>query len=311
MGTAAQSGIDKLTFASDPSLAPVGSWLEQLIAESSGKEGKGILPVDGEMLDGPQVYGKDRLFVYLRRNGINDQAISRLQTAGYPLLQFDIQSDYALGAEFYRWEYATAVACAVLGVNAFDQPNVQDSKTRTVKKIKYFQKHAAFDEGEPSWTYKGIKGFASRALGKDFFEDTSNLNAVMEKFVTLGKSGDFIAINAYLPRVPGMEVLMGRLQNSLRAHTHLATTLGFGPRFLHSTGQYHKGGPDTGIFLQLTSEPVDDLEIPGEGISFATLVYGQALGDYEALNAQGRRVLRIHMPDHRTLHQMIEALQTY
>ena len=311
MGVSALSGVDKLTFASDPSLAPVGSWLEQLIAESSGKEGKGILPVDGEMPENPQVYDQDRLFVYLRRNGINDQAIADLETAGFPILKFDITTDYAMGAEFYRWEYATAVACAVLGVNAFDQPNVQDSKTRTVKKIKYFQKHDAFNEGEPAWTYKGIKGYASKALGQEFFADTSNLNAVMEKFVTLGQPGDFFAINAYLPRDPGMEVLLSRLQNSIRAQTHRAATLGFGPRFLHSTGQYHKGGPNLGIFLQLTSDPINDLEIPGEGISFATLVYGQALGDYEALQAQGRRVLHIHMPDHQTLHQIIEALQAY
>lgn len=309
LGEAAKMGRDKLTIASDPELAPVGSWLEQLIAESSGKEGQGIIPVDGEILDSSRLYGEDRLFVYLRRSGMYDEEARELCSNGFPVLEFNIDSDYDLGAEFYRWEFATAIACAVLGVNAFDQPNVQESKTRTKKKIEYFKQHNEFDEQEPAWTYKGIKGYVSNEMGTDFFEDTSNLNAVMDKFLKQGQPGEYMAINAYLPRNPGMEILMARMQSTIRRETRLATTLGFGPRFLHSTGQLHKGGPNSGIFLVLTSEPVDDLDIPEENISFSTLVYAQALGDFEALDAQNRRVLRIHLPDHQTIHQVLEALE--
>jgi transaldolase/glucose-6-phosphate isomerase len=311
LGVAAERGRDKLTFASDPALAPVGSWLEQLIAESSGKEGKGIIPVDGEILDSTRLYGKDRLFVYLRRSGMYADAAKALCQSDFPVLEFNIDSDYDLGAEFYRWEFATAVACTILGVNAFDQPNVQDSKTRTKAKIAYFKEHEEFDEAEPTWTYKGIKAYVSQALGNDFLDDTSNLHAVMDKFVRQGQPGEYYAINGYLPRNPGMEILMARMQSAIRNRTQLATTSGFGPRFLHSTGQLHKGGPNTGIFLVLTAEPEDDLEIPDQEISFATLVYGQALGDFEALDAQNRKVLRIHLPEHRTIHQVIEALEDY
>lgn len=311
LGVAAGHGRDKLTFASDPALAPMGSWLEQLIAESSGKQGKGIIPVDGEFLDASRLYGDDRLFVYLSRSGMYADTARELCKNGFPVLDFNINSDYDLGAEFYRWEFATAVACAVLGVNAFDQPNVQDSKTRTKAKIEYFKKHEEFDEEEPAWTYKGIKAYVSEALGKDFLEDTSNLNAVMDKFVQQGEPGEYFAVNAYLPRNPGMEILMARMQSAIRNRTRLATTIGFGPRFLHSTGQLHKGGPNTGIFLVLTSEPEDDLEIPEEEISFSTLVYGQAQGDFEALDAQKRKALRIHLPEHQTIHQVLEALEDY
>jgi transaldolase/glucose-6-phosphate isomerase len=309
LAVAAQNGQDKLTFASDPELSPLGSWIEQLIAESSGKNGKGIIPVDGETLDSPRLYDDDRLFVYFRRDGMYDQKVDALRKAGHPVLVFDIHRDYNLGAEFYRWEFATAIACSVLGVNAFDQPDVQDNKTRTRKMIAQYLKEGELKEAKPDWTYKGIRGYLSRAIERDFVEGVSNLHSLMTRFVTLGKAGDYYAINAYLPRNPAMEVLLARLQSALRGRTRLATTLGFGPRFLHSTGQLHKGGPNSGVFLEITAEPEDDAEIPGEDITFATLLLAQALGDFQALDNRGRRVLRLHLPDRQTIHQIIEALE--
>jgi transaldolase/glucose-6-phosphate isomerase len=310
LGAAAVHGRDKLTMAADPSLAPIGSWLEQLIAESSGKKGSGIIPVDGETLEGPEAYGADRLFIHLRRGGVYDQAILNLRSTGNPGLTFEIQDDYDLGAEFFRWEMATAVACGVLKVNAFDQPNVQDSKKRTAAKIATFQKQGDFNESEPAWQYKGIRIYLSKTLGKDFLEDITNLPGVFSKFLNLGMPGNYVAINAYLPRNPGMEVLLARLQTTVRARTHLATTLGFGPRFLHSSGQLHKGGPNTGLFLVITANHQDDMEIPGEELSFANLIRGQSLGDFEALDARRRRVLRVHLPDHHAVHQVIEAIES-
>ena len=304
-----QSGRDKLTLVSDPMLAPLGSWFEQLIAESSGKDGKGIIPVDGEMPESPDVYGPDRLFVYLRRSGTYTDAVARLRQEGHPVLEFTIGDDAGLGAEFFRWEYATAVACAVLGVNAFNQPDVQDSKNRTRAMLDSFRAQGELQVGEPAWQYKGLKAFVSRALGNSFLESAANLESVFKAFLGEAQTGDYIAIQAFLSRNPGMEVLLGRLQAGLRSRSRLATTLGFGPRYLHSTGQLHKGGPNTGLFLMITAEPHGDIEIPGQEINFSTFIQAQALADFESLQAKNRRVIRLHLPDQQSVHTLITALE--
>ena len=292
LGTATQHGKNKVTILTDGKLNSFGSWLEQLIAESSGKEGKGIVPIDIEPISNTEKYGQDRLFVYLRTDGSKDSLISDLRQKRHLAIQIDVTDEYDLGAQMYLWEYATAIACAVIGVNSFDQPDVQDNKTRTNNKIGYFQKNKTLEENTPLWGNSVVSIYGLQFPG---FIDTLDLHEIVWAFLDQRKPGDYIAINAYLPRT---NELLEQLQN-LRTHileiTGCATTLGFGPRFLHSTGQLHKGGADNGLFIQITANPVLDIEIPGQNMTFGVLERAQALGDLEALQARNRRAIRIHM----------------
>ncbi len=302
LGQAAISGRDKLTILADMPMASFGSWLEQLIAESSGKQGKGILPVDGEPVGGPESYGEDRLVVYLRCDGQYDVVVKIFQESGHPALVFNVPDPYDLGAEFYRWEVATAVACAVLRVNAFDQPDVQDSKDRTKAKIAEFRQTGFLEEGKPAWAKDGVRVFAPRPVIGD------NLSDVIDGFLGLARKHDYIAINAYVPRNPETAQALLDLRLAIRAQTGFATTVGFGPRFLHSTGQLHKGGPDSGLFLQITVDLATDLEIPNQAMSFGTLERAQALGDYEALAGRGRRILRLHLHSLKALSKLADQV---
>ena len=305
MGQAAVDGRDKLTFLADEAVAPLGAWLEQLIDESSGKQGKGILVVDGEPLAAPENYRSDRLFVYLRHIGSLDAQVEKLQQAGHPVLVFGLSDIYDLGVEFYRWEVATAFACAVLGINAFDQPDVQDSKTRTVNKIKAYAQSGKLDEGQPIWEKPGMCAFSTmRPAGSSLQESLQAFLAAAGK----GAGRNYVAINAYLPRNAANAATLTRVRQAIQQQTGLATTLGFGPRFLHSTGQLHKGGPDSGLFLQITSDPATDLEIPGQKLSFGVLERCQALGDYEALAARNRSILRLHLSSPEMLSELVKAL---
>jgi transaldolase / glucose-6-phosphate isomerase len=292
LGEAALVGKDKLTILADPELASIGSWIEQLIAESTGKQGHGIIPVDLEPQIQAKKYSKDRLFVYLRQGGKLDAFIGNLHKNGHPALVLDIAGEYDLSAEFFRWEYATAAACSILGVNAFDQPDVQDSKTRTGNKIAAFKKTGKLEEGLPQW--EGAEGVVYGNLSKEM-HSAVDLAGVIKAFLSVVKPGDYVAINAYLPRNSQTFASLQGLRKSVQTITSTATTLGFGPRFLHSTGQLHKGGPDRGVFIQITSDAAQDLEIPEEGIKFGTLERAQALGDLEALHARDRRAIRIHV----------------
>jgi transaldolase / glucose-6-phosphate isomerase len=306
MGEAAVQGRDKLTLIADPALASFGSWLEQLVAESSGKQGRGIIPVDQEPLVEPEHYGGDRLFVQL---GLKDspasaeqaQSLALLRESAQPALSFVIDDPYDLGAEFYRWCYATAAACSVLGVNPFDQPDVQDNKNRTNEKIRLFRQEGVLNEGQPFWQGDGIQAFGD-------LSGSEGLEQIVSAFLAKAQPGDYLAMNAYLPRLPEMEGLLATIRTAILRKTGLATTVGFGPRFLHSTGQLHKGGPDSGLFLQITADPQEDLEIPGQGYSFAILERAQALGDYEALQARGRRVLRLHFASLSQVKRLLEVL---
>jgi len=256
LGEAALAGHDKLTFALPPPLATLGYWIEQLIAESTGKEGKGIIPVEGEPLGEPAVYGKDRLFV-----AVGDAtALASLESAGQPVVRLGYSDPYQIGAEFVRWEFATAVAGSILGINPFDQPNVQEAKDATARIL-------AGEHVDPA---------------------TPSVQDVLAEV----KPGDYIAITAYVPRSPEMMERLGRARVQLRDRYHSATTLGFGPRFQHSTGQLHKGGPNTGIFLQIVGSEADDVAIPGQQYTFGALERAQALGDLASLRAHGRRVAR-------------------
>jgi len=291
---AAQDVRDKLTFIADPEVASLGNWLEQLIAESSGKLGKGIVPVVGEKVNDPSAYGKDRFFVYLKHSGAYTEAVNRLLEAGYPATTFTLVDAYDLGGEFYRWEVATAIACAVLKVNAFDQPDVQDSKTRTASLIETYRQTHRLEDGEPLWNKQGIQVFGKSFAG---IERASTISELINGFIKQKHDADYLAILAYMPRNNATETRLQQLRDYLGGVSGLTTTLGFGPRFLHSTGQLHKGGPDNGLFIQVTTDKEVDLDIPGFGLTFGTLQKAQSLGDLQALLERGRRVIRIHIKE--------------
>ncbi len=294
LGMASLQGRDKLTLIADPLWQPLGAWLEQLIAESSGKEGKGILPIDEEPVMTVDHYGKDRIFVYLKSDGGKQAFVDTLKSKGLPVLTLTSADPYDLAAEFYRWELATAVACAVLGVNSFDQPDVQENKTLTKNKLDVFKSVKHLDEGQPVWSGQGGRVYGEAVRG---IADAKDLADGIKLFLAQAKPGDYIAINAYLPRNPEMKQKLQALRKKVQALTGMPTTLGFGPRFLHSTGQLHKGGPDSGIFLQITADPAEDIEIPTQGVSFGVLERAQALGDLESLIGRKRRAIRVYLVD--------------
>jgi transaldolase/glucose-6-phosphate isomerase len=303
LGEATLGGRNKLTVLSDAPLSAFALWIEQIIAESSGKDGKGILPVPLEPLGNPALYGSDRVFVYLRQTGELDQSMSAFREAGHPLIEFAIPDLYEIGAEMYRWEIATAVACSILGVNAFDQPNVESSKKITKARIADFQKSGRLDEGTPVWTGSGFSVFSPAPV------NGSTLAEVLHGFLANAQMDGYVAINAYLPRNEEMIKLLQAMRVAIRARTGNAVTAGFGPRFQHSTGQFHKGGPGNALFIVITAEPVADFEIPSQGLTFGTLIRAQALGDYEALIEAGRQVLRVHLLDVQDLQELAAVLE--
>ena len=272
MGEAWLAGQDKLTFVLPASVASFGDWVEQLVAESTGKEGKGIVPVPGEDIGPPDAYGEDRLFVSLG----DYPGLAPLRAAGYPFVTLEFGGPKTLGAEIFRFEFATAVAGHVLGINAFDQPNVEEAKQATRAILASLQ-----EAGVPLG-----QGGASKLEEPDPGDAAGELQGVAP--------GDYIAIQAYLDRTPDTAAALQLDRLALRDAHRAATTVGFGPRFLHSTGQLHKGGPPTGVFLQVTDEGRDvDLPIPGKPYTFGTLIDAQALGDLQALRARRRRVARV------------------
>lgn len=292
LSEAAKAGRDKLTFIAESYMANLVPWLEQLIAESSGKEGKGIFPIEGEPVLKGSDYPLDRIFVCYSVDGSRQAMIEDLKRRGFPVIVFKINDPYELAKEFYRWEYATAVACAGLGVSAFDQPNVQLSKTITKEKIAEFQQKGVLNEGVPLIQRPDFAVYGESVPG--CFE-AQDLLGVLEAYAAIVPEHGFIALNAFLPRLPENIEFLQQLRAKLLNIFNRATTLGFGPRFLHSTGQLHKGGPNCGLFLTFTQDPSVDFEIPGDGMSFATLQRAQALGDIDALKQKDRVVVRIHL----------------
>jgi hypothetical protein len=286
----------------DPPHAALAGWIEQIIAESSGKQGRGILPVPLEPVGEVDSYGDDRLFVYLRQDGKLDDALQSLRSAGHPVVQFSVPDIYEVGAEMYRWQVATAISCSILEVNAFDQPNVESSKKITKARIADFQKTGMLDEGRPVWQGDGIRLFSSSEVNGNTLTD------VLKDFLSSAEPGGYVAINAYLPRNEDMIDALQQMRAAIRSKTGNAVTAGFGPRFQHSTGQFHKGGPDNALFIVLTAEPDADFEVPTQGLTFGTLIRAQALGDTEALIEAGRKVLRIHLPAVSYLDVILSAL---
>ncbi|AWM32288.1 bifunctional transaldolase/phosoglucose isomerase [Hymenobacter nivis] len=304
LGVLATQGRDKLTLITPPSLSDLGLWLEQLTAESTGKHGKGILPVAGEPVGAPDVYGKDRVFVYVgyesEADADNKAKLKALEAAGHPVISIMLKDALDLGQEFFRWEMAISVVGAVLRINPFDQPNVQESKTATDRLMK-----VVADKGHLPAQEKALSAGGLDYYGVPKAADAKHLIA---DFFKQAKAGDFVCIQAYLTESPELNSAFNKLRTSLMTRLHTATTFGYGPRFLHSTGQYHKGGPNTGLFLQLTADHTPDLPLPGRSYTFGTLENAQAQGDLEALQKYERRALHVHLGADAL--QGVQAIQT-
>lgn len=288
---AKECGRDKITIHCSPEMDSVGSWLEQLIAESTGKHGKGLIPVDHEALGSPENYGKDRVFVYVHLAGSADggEQLVELREAGHSVIRIDIEDSYQLGQLFYLWEFAVAVAGAVLGVNPFDQPDVEAAKIKAREFAKQAAELGKVKSEKPLLEENGIALYADPKLPK-----VSSLAEALKVHLARGKAGDYVALLAFLQRSAEHEALLDSLRVLVRDRTAFATSVGFGPRFQHSTGQAFKGGPDTGLFIMLTGDPVVDVPIPGNKLSFGQIELAQAMGDFGVLQERGRRVLRLH-----------------
>ncbi len=296
IGECAKAGRDKLTIVTDLTIDALGLWIEQLVAESTGKEGKGILPVNQEVLGPPEGYGDDRIFVSISVGDIDDETktnLEDLEAAGHPVVYRKLEDTYDLGEEFFLWEFATAVAGWRLEINPFDQPNVQESKDATKELLEQFSKKGDLPQ-QPALVSDGVLSIYSGNPTQPA-PSSGSLAAVLREHFASARHGDYIALLAYIEEVPEIETGFGGIRLYLRNATRCATTLGYGPRFLHSTGQLHKGGPDTGIFIQLTAPDGVDFPIPGEPYSFSVLKQAQALGDFRALSSRGRRLIRVDL----------------
>ena len=293
-GSLALQGRDKLTVVASPSIGLFGAWLEQLVAESTGKQGKGIVPVDDERLGPPDVYGSDRLFLYFRDESApsaeQDHGINALEKAGHPVVRISLSDPRDLAREFFRTELATAVAGSVLGINPFNQPDVEAAKVAARAQTRAYEEKGELPPRKPVLEEDGMALYApaKQAKGKDAL---SLLRAHLEGI----RPGDYFAINAFIEQNDRHQEILQRMRHSIRDRRKVATTLGYGPRFLHSTGQLHKGGPNSGVFLQITSDDAEDLPIPGQKITFGVLKQAQALGDYAVLEERDRRIVRVHL----------------
>jgi glucose-6-phosphate isomerase len=296
IGAAARAGRDKLTLILPPALEPFGLWVEQLIAESTGKHGTGVVPIAGEPLGPPEAYGDDRLFVRLRIHGsfaeeMRDTDVRALQAAGMPVVELELPEPSALGAEFVRWEIATAVAGALLQINPFDEPNVQQAKDATRALLAEYRDKGRLPVPPPRRTLSDGTTLAASDAAQRQLDPHGP-----ESLLALLRPGDYFALLAYLNPDTELYHEFQALRQAVRERTGVATTFGYGPRYLHSTGQLHKGGPNTGVFLVITATPRHDTSVPRESFSFGTLELAQALGDFSSLAATGRRVVHAHLP---------------
>jgi len=301
MGLAGLEGRDKVTIFSSEKIADFGAWAEQLIAESTGKEGKGLIPIDGESLGKAAIYGNDRFFIDLRAEGEDDAAhdekLAALEKAGHPVVRIVMKSIDNLGQEFFRFEMATAVAGAILGINPFNQPDVESAKIKTKQLTGAFEKTGALPAEKP----------VASTAEVDFYTDEQNaaelrkagadgtLGSWIKAHLSRTGSGDYVALLAYIERDGDHIDALQRMRLAVRDQKHVATCAEFGPRFLHSTGQAYKGGPDNGVFLQITADEKKDLKVPGQKASFGVIKAAQARGDFDVLTERGRRALRVHL----------------
>jgi len=298
LGVAAKQGRDKITFITSPGISDLGAWLEQLIAESTGKIGKGIIPVDRERLAKPAAYGNDRVFAYLRLatkpNKVQDAAVAALEKAGHPVVRITLPNTYNLGQEFFRWEIATAVAGSIIGINAFNQPDVEASKIETKKLTSQYETTGSLPPESPFFEEKGIKLFADEK-NIAALKGGAKLADVLKAHLSRLGAGDYFAVLGYITMNPANEKSLQTIRHAVRDKKKVATVLGFGPRFLHSTGQAYKGGPNSGVFLQITCDDAKDLPVPGQKYTFGIVKAAQARGDFAVLAERGRRALRVHL----------------
>ena len=303
LGSAGKNGRDKITLIASPSINSIGAWLEQLLAESTGKEGKGLIPVDGEALAGPEHYGDDRVFAYLRLatapDTAQDAAIEQLAQAGHPVIRIDVPDIYHIGQEFFRWEIATAVAGSILDINAFNQPDVEASKVVTRDLTAEYEKAGSLPVETPMFEADGIALYTDDKNAEEL-HSIAGANAGLADYLKAHLSristDDYFAILGYVNRLnPAHEKSMQAIRHNIRDTFKVATCLGFGPRFLHSTGQAYKGGPNSGVFLQITCDDTNDLQVPNHKYTFGVVKAAQARGDFSVLAERKRRALRVHL----------------
>jgi len=295
MGALAARGVNKITFVTSPDIAPFGAWVEQLIAESTGKEGKGILPVIDEIVGDPSRYGRDRFFVHLSLNGdeTRDGMVAALADEGFPVMRCKLGDRYDIGGEFFLWELATAIAGHCLGINPFNQPDVESAKVQAWEAVSAYQETGLLPAEEPTNTFDGIQVYGGRPA--------DSLGGALATVLRGCEKGDYIAVQAYLNPHAGYDSLLEEMRNSILDKCRIATTIAYGPRFLHSTGQLHKGDAGKGRFIQITAEDGRDVPIPdtasepGSSLTFGILKAAQAMGDRGALKTAGRRVIRCHL----------------
>lgn len=300
LGAAANAGRDKVTIIISPGISDLGAWLEQLIAESTGKIGKGIIPLDREHLATPDVYGDDRVFAYVRletgMNAAQDAAVAAIEKAGHPVMRIAMEDIYELGAEFFRWEIATAVAGSIIGINAFNQPDVEASKVATRALTSEYEKTGSLPAEKPILEDSGIKLFTDEKNAAELAAgDDKSLAGYLKAHLGRIKAEDYFAVLGYIQMNAEHEAALQTIRHAVRDKKHVATCLGFGPRFLHSTGQAYKGGPNSGVFLQVTCDDSVELPVPGQKYTFGIVKAAQARGDFQVLAERGRRALRVHL----------------
>jgi glucose-6-phosphate isomerase len=302
LGTAAVAGRDKVTIITSPGISDLGAWLEQLLAESTGKIGKGIIPVDREHLAAPDAYGTDRVFAYVRlENGIDpdqEAKVAAIERAGHPVVRITIADIYELGAEFFRWEIATAVAGAIIGINAFNQPDVEASKIATRALTSEYEKNGSLPAEKPILEDSGVKLFTDETNAADLARmagGDKTLGGYLKAHLGRIKAGDYFAVLGYIQMNAEHETALQNIRHAVRDKKKVATCLGFGPRFLHSTGQAYKGGPNSGVFLQITCDDAIELPVPEQKYTFGIVKAAQARGDFQVLADRGRRALRVHL----------------
>jgi transaldolase/glucose-6-phosphate isomerase len=302
LGTLQRAGRDKVTIFTSPAIGDLGAWLEQLLAESTGKQGKGLIPVDREALGAPDVYGKDRVFIYLRHepapDAKQDAAIAALEKAGQPVVRILVADIYDVAGEFFRWEIATGVAGSLMGIDAFNQPDVEASKIETRKLTSEYEAKGSLPPESPIVADAGILLYTdarNAAVLKQATAGDATLSGYLRAHLNQLKAGDYFALLAYIQMNEVHEQRLQVMRHTVRDKKHVATCLGFGPRFLHSTGQAYKGGPNSGVFLQITCDDASDLPVPQQKYTFGVVKAAQARGDFQVLAERGRRALRVHL----------------
>ena len=299
LGTAAKQGRDKLTIITSPGIHDLGAWMEQLVAESTGKEGKAIIPVDRESIENVNVYGADRVFAYVRLasapDAVQDAQVAALEHAGQPVIRIEVKDIYDLGKQFFCWEVATAVAGAIIGINPFNQPDVEASKIETKKLTSEYEEKGSLPAETPIFTGEGVQLFTDENNAAKLAGSEQTLAGYLQTFVNQIGAGDYVALLGYIEMNDAHEAALQSIRHAIRDNKKVATCLGFGPRFLHSTGQAYKGGPNSGVILQITCDDANDLPVPNQKYTFGVVKAAQARGDFQVLSDRGRRALRVHL----------------